>query len=276
MTAPQTKPPAATRAGDGTGGIQAPTAAPTRRSRRFSAERLGLLLTIPAIILVAGGAWVMWRQNAHLDDIEARVLQWDNIVTLTGQHIRLALVSAFFVLIVSVPLGILLTRERFRRLSGPVVAFANGGQAAPVIGLLVLLSLWLGFDFWTAVLALTLYGILPVLQNTVAGLQGIDRSLIEAGRGMGMSPTAVLLRVELPLAVPVIMSGVRTALVLMTGAAALATFVNAGGLGGIIQTGITLFRYPVLVSGAVLVALLALFIDWLGRILEAVVQPKGL
>jgi osmoprotectant transport system permease protein len=86
----------------------------------------------------------------------------------------------------------------------------------------------------------------------------------------------VLARVELPLAVPVIMSGVRTALVLVVGTATFATFINAGGLGSLITTGITLFRYPILVSGAVLVALLALLVEWAGRLLEMLARPKGL
>jgi osmoprotectant transport system permease protein len=90
-----------------------------------------------------------------------------------------------------------------------------------------------------------------------------------------MSAMSVLFRIELPLAVPVILSGVRTALVLLVGTASLATFINAGGLGALIVTGINLFRYPVMVSGALLVALLALLVDWAGRVLETYVRPKG-
>jgi osmoprotectant transport system permease protein len=86
----------------------------------------------------------------------------------------------------------------------------------------------------------------------------------------------VLRRIELPLAIPVIMAGIRTALVLLVGTAALATFINAGGLGSILTAGITLYRYPVMVAGAVLVALLALLIEWLGRVLELVAKPKGI
>jgi osmoprotectant transport system permease protein len=126
------------------------------------------------------------------------------------------------------------------------------------------------------VIALTLYGLLPVLRNTITGLDGIDPTLVEAGRGLGMSSASVLLRVELPLALPVIMTGVRTALVLVVGTATLATFIAAGGLGDIIQTGISLFLPKLMVAGAVLVALLALLIEWLGRLLELVARPKGL
>ncbi|MGZ4696976.1 MAG: ABC transporter permease, partial [Oryzihumus sp.] len=157
-----------------------------------------------------------------------------------------------------------------------VVGVANAGQAAPAIGLIVLLAMWVGFGFQTAVIALALYGILPVLQNTIVGLNQVDRTLVEAGRGMGMSSIAVLFKVELPLAVPVMAAGIRTALVLLVGTATLATFINAGGLGSLIVTGITLFRYPILVSGAVLVALLALAVDWAGHVIEEIVRPKGL
>ena len=173
------------------------------------------------------------------------------------------------------PLGILLTRGRFKAAAPVVVGVANAGQSAPAVGLIVLFAMWLQPGFRTAVIALTLYAILPVLRNTIVGLQGVEPTLIEAGRGVGMSQAAVLFRVELPLALPVIMAGVRTALVLLVGTATLATFINGGGLGATLQAGISLLRYPVIVSGAVLVALLALLIEWLGRVLELVVRPRG-
>jgi len=140
----------------------------------------------------------------------------------------------------------------------------------------VLLALWLDFGFWTAVLALVLYGILPVLRNTITGLQGVDPTLVEAGRGMGMSAASVLVRIELPLAVPVIMAGVRTALVLLVGTASLATFIGAGGLGEMITTGISLFRFSLMVSGAAVSSQQNLIIEWLGRLLELLTRPKGI
>jgi osmoprotectant transport system permease protein len=120
------------------------------------------------------------------------------------------------------------------------------------------------------------YAILPVLRNTIVGLDGVDRNLVEAGRGMGMSALTALLRIEIPLAVPVILAGIRTALVLMVGTASLAVFINAGGLGIYITTGVSLFRPGVLVTGGVMISSLALLIDWVGRVLEYVVRPKGL
>lgn len=251
--------------------------APERSPRsRMSREQVILLGGIPVIVAVVFGGWLWWRATASLDAIEARQLAWGTLRTLTWEHIQLTLVTTVFVLLAAIPLGILLTRKGFDKAAPLVVGIGNIGQAAPAIGLVVLFAIWIDFGFWTAVLAFTLYGVLPVLRNTIVGLQGVDRTLIEAGRGMGMSGVGVLMRIELPLAVPVIMAGVRTALVLVVGVASFATFIDAGGLGALIQTGITLSRNSILVTGGLLIALLALLVDWVGRVLETVVRPKGL
>ena len=181
---------------------------------------IGLLVGLPLLCAAILGGWAIWRQTADLDDIEARQLAWGTILTLTREHVTLTLITTAVVLVTAIPIGILLTRGPARRFSGPITAVANAGQAAPVIGLIVLLAMWLGFGVRTAVLSLAIYGFLPVLRNTIVGLQQVDQTLVEAARGMGMSPVDVLRRVELPLAMPVIMAGVRTALVLVVGAAA--------------------------------------------------------
>src|SRR5699024_8971006 len=134
----------------------------------------------------------------------------------------------------------------------------------------------LGFGTPVAILSLWIYAFLPVLANTVAGLRGVDSSLVEAAQGISMSPAQVLLRVELPMALPAILVGARTALVLRVGSAAFATFISAGGLRTLITTGIHLYRFPILVSGALLIAALALAVAWLGRVMEVVLTPKGM
>ncbi len=235
----------------------------------------GLIIQPVAILLVLA-AFAIWLSTANLSSTERSTLNPHNLLTYTGEHLALTFVSIFIVLVIAIPLGILLTRRPFVRASGTILAVANFGQAAPVVGLVVLLAFWLGFTFWAAVVALVAYAALPVLRNTMIGIQGVDAQLVEAGRGMGMSTTAVLLRVELPLAVPVMLAGIRTALVLVVGSATLATFIGAGGLGLLITTGVNLFLPSVLVSGALLVALLALLIDWLGRVFEYYARPKGL
>ncbi|MDY6054604.1 ABC transporter permease [Micrococcus sp.] len=246
------------------------------RWRHASAEDRLLLVGLPVLVAVLLGGWSLWLGIAPLDDVEARTLNWPSVLTLAGQHLRLVLVCSAIVMLTAVPLGIALTRRRAGAVAPVAMGLANMGQAAPVIGVIVLLALLLGFGFWVAVLALSVYGFLPVLANTVAGLRGVDPHVVESARGMGMSPRQVLLRVELPLAVPVIMSGVRTALVLMVGAGAFATFIDAGGLGLLIQTGIVMFRYSILVSGALLVACLALAVEWAGRVVELFAAPRGI
>ncbi|SDP23616.1 osmoprotectant transport system permease protein [Klenkia soli] len=234
------------------------------------------LLVQPALIAVALVAFVVWRSTATLTDAEARPLAWSALGSSVVDHLELVAVAAVVVLVIGIPLGVLLTRGPFRRATPLVLGIANTGQAAPAIGLFVLLATWLGFGFRSAVVALVLYSVLPVLRNTMVGLQGVDARLVEAGRGMGMSALAVLLRVELPLAVPVMLSGVRTALVLLVGTATLATFIDGGGLGLLITTGINLNLDTLLYSGALLVALLALAVDWVGRVVETIARPKGL
>jgi osmoprotectant transport system permease protein len=244
--------------------------------QRIKREIPKSLFIQPVLIALALGAWAIWRANASLTAVQERTLGWSAIRSSALDHLKLTFVATVIVLAIAIPLGIALTRPRMRRVATPVTFIANIGQAAPAIGLFVLLAIALSVGFWTSVLALCAYALLPVLANTIVGLRGVDQRLIEAGRGQGMSARAVLFRVELPLAVPVMLTGVRTALVLLVGTATLATFIDGGGLGILITTGINLFQTPLLLSGAFLVAMLALTVDWLGRLFEAFARPKGL
>jgi ABC-type proline/glycine betaine transport system permease subunit len=178
--------------------------------------------------------------------------------------------------LVAVPLGTFFTR-RFARPVMPIgLGLGNLGQAVPAIGLIVLLALWIDIGFWVACLALVVYSVLPVLRNTIAGLQGVDPKLKEAAAGMGMSRWMILRKVELPLAVPVILAGVRTALVLTFSTAVLATFINAGGLGDGLVAGIKLNRPLLTFTYGILAALLTLLADWAGGVAEKLLRPKGI
>ncbi|HWE92252.1 MAG TPA: ABC transporter permease [Pseudonocardiaceae bacterium] len=234
------------------------------------------LLVRPAVIAVIAGALWWYLHGQQLDDIERRSINGPVISQLLWQHVQLTAVSSLAVIVIAVPLGVLLTRHWLRRAGAPILAVANIGQAIPSIGVLVLLAVAVGIGFREAVFALVLASVLPVLRNTMVGLTQVDRSLIDAGRGMGMTRTAVLFRVELPLAVPVILAGIRIALILNVGSATLATFTNAGGLGTLINSGIAFDRMPVLITGSVLTALLALTVDWLGGLAERILRPRGL
>lgn len=233
-------------------------------------------LLMPSLLGAICLTLYLWVHSLKFDSIERRSLNAQVLTRLIIQHVELTVVAALMVIAVAVPLGVLLTRHFARRLTTPIVNVANIGQAVPSIGVLVLLAIVWGLGFWPAVCAFALYSILPVLRNTMVGLAQIDPAIIEAGRGMGMSGPAVLLRIEMPLAVPVILAGIRTALVILVGTATLATFVGAGGLGQLIVTGNNLGRTPVLITGGVLSAVLALFVDWLAGMAEGLLRPKGL
>lgn len=241
------------------------------------ADRLRLLAQ-PVAALVLVGVVLGVAFSGEIDEVTARSLNATTILQLTWQHLLLSVAVAAIVVCVSVPLGIVLTRPWARRLTPLVIGLANIGQAAPSIGLLVLFFLITGgtTGFWIAVPPIAVYALLPVLRNTMVGLQQVDSSLVDAGRGIGMSAFKVLMRIELPLSVPFILSGLRTALVLAVGTATLAMFVGAGGLGELIDTGYKLNNWTVLSVGAVLAMALALLVDWLGALAEEYLSPKGL
>ena len=262
--------------GDGARALENPVeeTAETRSARSDTSWRT--LVAQPVAILVVLAGFILWLSLAPLSATERTTLAPAALWTATVEHLQLTFVAAGFVLAIALPLGVLLTRRSFRYVSAPILALANIGQAAPAIGLVVLLATFIVSGFWASIVALVLYAALPVLRNTMIGIRGVDPRVVESARGMGMSAPAVLFRIELPLAVPVMLAGIRTALVLLVGTAALAAFVNGGGLGVLIVTGVSLYLYSVLVSGALLIALFALAIDWFARVVEHVVRPKGL
>jgi osmoprotectant transport system permease protein len=240
------------------------------------AARLLRYLAMPIFLGLACLALYMYVSSQNLDSIERRSLNPSAIIQQTWRLIELAGISTVIVVVLAVTTGILLTRPYTRRVTPFVVGLANIGQAIPSIGLLALFALTWDFGFWPAIVALVAYSFLSILRNTMVGLQQVDSSIIEAARGMGMTKLAVLFRIELPLAVPIILAGIRTALIINVGTATLAAFVDAGGLCTVIDRGIRLGRDLVLVVGSVLTGVLALSIDWLAGVAEDILRPKGL
>jgi osmoprotectant transport system permease protein len=241
------------------------------------ARRVLRYLGMPIFLGLLCLAMYLYIGSKDLDSIERRQINAQVITARLIEHIQLALVSTVIVVVLAVGMGILLTRPFARRVAAPIIGVANIGQAIPSIGLLALLAIvWTG-GFWPAVVALVAYSFLAILRNTMVGLQQVDRSTIEAARGMGMTKTAVLFRIELPLAVPIILAGIRTALIINVGTATLTTFTGAGTLGELINNALRLGREDtVLVVGSGLTAILALFIDWLAGVAEDILRPKGL
>jgi len=185
------------------------------------------------------------------------------VLDLTLEHLWLVGISILIAVAVGVPLGILITRHP--GLNKPILGLANVIQSIPSLALFgfLLPAPWIGERAdRLAILALTLYALLPLIRNTYVGIMGVDRAVIEAGRGMGMTDRQLLLQVELPLALGVIIAGIRVAAVICVGLATIAAAIGAGGLGEYIFRGLAMVNNTVILAGAVPAALLALLADF--------------
>lgn len=197
------------------------------------------------------------------------------VVRLTLEHLWMVGVSTLWAIAIGIPLGILITRRT--ALYKPVIAFANIIQTIPSLALFgfLLPAPWIGARAERlAILALTLYQLLPLIRNTHAGITGVDPAVIEAARGMGLTDGQRLARVELPLAASVILAGIRVALVISIGLATIAAAVGAGGLGELIFRGLAMVNNSVILAGAVPAALMALAADMLIGLFEKRLAPK--
>ena len=193
-----------------------------------------------------------------------------------GEHVVLVLLSTLGAAAVGIPLGILAARNP--RLARPLVGMANLAQTIPslaLFGLLIPLPLIGGIGTRTALVALTLYALLPIVRTTIAGLQGIDRAVIECAVAMGMTPRQVLRSVELPLAAPSILTGVRVATVVGVGTATIASAIGAGGLGDYIFRGLAMVDPVVIIAGALPAAALALVADGVLAAVARLVDPRA-
>jgi len=197
------------------------------------------------------------------------------VLELTGEHLWLVGVSTVLAVLIGVPLGILITR--YPRLNKPVLGSANIIQTIPSLALFgfLLPAPWIGERAdRLAILALTLYALLPMIRNTYTGIMGVDHSVVEAGRGMGMTDRQLLFQVELPLALSVIIAGIRVATVISVGLATIAAAIGAGGLGEFIFRGLAMVSNQVILAGAIPAALLAILADFGFGLLEKRLQQR--
>ncbi len=196
-----------------------------------------------------------------------------NLPALLGAHVRLTLVALIMGVLVSIPLGVWATRSRV--LGRPVLTLVSVLQTVPSLALLALMVAALSsFGFWPALLALFFYSMLPIVRNTVTGIQGVDRDVLEAATALGMTPGERLLRVELPLSAPLIVAGVRTAAVWVVGTATLSTPVGQPSLGNFIFSGLQTRNFVAVLVGCVSAALLAWFMDASLGVVEAALAGR--
>ncbi|MGI8574958.1 MAG: ABC transporter permease [Egibacteraceae bacterium] len=259
--------------------VSAPTAKQEEGAQQeeLSQRRLVRHIVFPLLVAAALGLLYLYIRSQELDSIEQRLLDSDGIRTAVLEHISISLWTALFTLAVAIPLGVALTRPWAHRITPFVIGMANVGQGVPAVGTIVVMFLLFFRDGSKATIAgLVVYCLLPVLRGTMVGLQQVDEDTVKAARGMGMSKRAVLWRIELPLSIPIMLTGVRTALVLAVSTAVLAAFVGGGGIGRLLTGGFAQTRPNVVYVGSVLAAALAVLADWLGGLAEDYLRPKGL
>ena len=221
-----------------------------------STPNTGRILALIAVF--AGGLWI--GHSGLIDQIAA---YWEDIVYLSRQHMELVAVSGGLAILVGIPVGIWLSRPSMERAAETVMQVFNIGTTIPTLAVIALSMTLLGIGFKPAVFGLFVASLLPIVRNTYAGLLAVPAHLKEAAHGMGMTPMQILVRVELPNALYVIMSGVRTALAINVGTTPLAFLIGGGGLGELIFTGIDLMDTGMLLAGAVPTAMLAVLVDFL-------------
>lgn len=211
----------------------------------------------------------LWQQLMYQLDIRRAEL-----LNSLGVHMQLVFLSMLCAVVVGIILGIMITRVR--PLKGVTLGAVGILQTVPSLAMLGFMIPLFGIGLKTAVVALFLYSLLPIVRNTYTGITDVDQSIVEAARGMGMTNRQILFRVQLPLALSVIMAGIRTAAVINVGTATLAAFIGAGGLGEFIFLGIQRNIDALILLGAIPAALLALVLDYLLGMLERLTTPKGL
>lgn len=199
----------------------------------------------------------------------------DRVWELTRQHIEIVAISVAFAMLIGIPVGIFITRQRW--LEAPVIGAAGVLYTVPSLALFAMMIPYTGLGRTTVVIALALYSLLAIVRNTVAGIDGVPPAMVDAARGMGMTGRQRLMMVELPLALPVILAGVRVATVAAVGIATVGAVVGVGGLGRLIFDGMRTLNTDRILAGAIVASVLALTADWgiawLGNALRRDIGP---
>ncbi|HCW98760.1 MULTISPECIES: osmoprotectant ABC transporter permease OsmW [Pantoea] len=214
-----------------------------------------------------------------MDTLHYIINNWSSLLALTWQHTWLVLVAVGCAIIAGVPLGILIVRVRW--LAAPVLGIATVVLTIPTIALFGLMiplfsMIGQGIGALPAITAVFLYSLLPIVRNTHTALENLPDGLREAGRGIGMTFWQRLRWVEIPMALPVIFGGIRTAVVMNVGVMAIAAVIGAGGLGLLLLDGISGSDIRMLIAGALMICLLAIILDWLLQRLQSALTPKGI
>ncbi len=231
-----------------------------------------LILIIILVVLIGITVWMTAIKKVGIFDMAPPQKVFSAIL----RHLQIVAVAEALAIVVGVPIGFISTRRSLRFISPLFIGIANVGQTIPTLAFIGIAGALLGMGYNAAVVALFVYGMLPIIRNTYAGINSIDPAVREAAQGMGMSKMQITFRIELPLAQPVIIAGIRTSTVLNVGTAAIAGMIGAGGLGELIVTGIAVRVIQMVIQGAAPTAALAIFLDAILSEVERLLTPRGI
>ncbi len=225
-----------------------------------------------SVVLIGLTIWITSLEKVGIFD----VFTWGDIFSEAGNHLQMVFMAVLIATIIGVPLGGLVTRPGLTKLAAPVIGGANIGQSIPSLAIIAIMAPLLGFGLQSAVVALVIYGLLPIVRNSYVSISNIDLAVIEAAKGMGMSRWQIARKIELPLARPVIMAGIRLCTIITVGTAELAVLVGGKGLGRITFTGVLASQPLLILQGAAPTALMAITLGFLLEQIEKWVTPRGL
>ncbi len=201
---------------------------------------------------------------------------YNKIIDLCMEHFFLFLFSLIITTIVGIAISIFATEEGKENIGKIIVSVTGAAQAVPSIAVIALVFIFVGIGKPPAIIALIVYGLVPIIFNSTSGILSVPREIIEAGKGMGFTKRQVLWKLKIPIAIPVIMGGIRSTATIIIGTAVIASVIGGGGLGDLIFVGLKLNRPSVLIVGAALSAIMAIIIDHILAYIEKLITPKGL
>jgi osmoprotectant transport system permease protein len=205
-----------------------------------------------------------------------RIFAYGELLYSAWAHVKMVFIAVLIASAIGVPLGILATRPGLEKLAVPIIGLGSIGQTIPSLAVIAIMAPLLGFGFQSAIVALVIYGLLPIVRNSYTSIKTIDPAIIEAARGMGMTRLQIARTIELPLARPVIMTGIRISTVITVGTAELAVLVGGAGLGKITLTGVFAREVLIILQGAAPTAALAIALGFLLERAEQGMTPRGL
>jgi len=216
------------------------------------------------------------EKNNYMNILSYYLNNFDRIISALEVHILIFSVSLTFSIIIGISISIFVTQEGRKKIGRIILSVMGAAQSVPSLAIIAIIFIFVGIGVKPAIIALIIYSLVPIIFNTTSGILSVRQNIIEAGRGMGLTQNQLLWRVKIPIALPVIMGGIRSSATIIIGSATVAAVIGGGGLGDFIFIGLRMHKPEMLISGAVTVSLLAIIVDYIIAKIEKKVVSKGL